>query len=87
MRKKFLVPGNEVSLRVYKNLEILGIDLSPSVVLAVVDVPPGVKGNSVSNTTKTAILETGLQLQVPMFINSGDKIVVSTDKGKYKTRA
>ncbi|WP_425377417.1 elongation factor P [Spiroplasma endosymbiont of Aleiodes alternator] len=85
--KKFLVPGNEVSLRVYKNLEILGIDLPPSVVLAVVDAPPGVKGNSVSNTTKTAILETGLQLQVPMFINNGDKIVVSTDEGKYKTRA
>lgn len=83
----FLVPGNEVILRIYKNLEILGIDLPPSVVLVVTDAPPGVKGNSASNTTKTVIVETGLQLQAPMFINNGDKIVVSTIDGKYKTRA
>lgn len=85
--KNFLIPGNQVSLRVYKNLEILGIDLPPTVTLAVIDTPPGVKGNSVSNTTKTATLETGLQLQVPMFINNDAKIIVSTDEGKYKSRA
>lgn len=85
--KKFLIPGNEVKLRVYQQTEILGVDLPPSIEVEVTDAPPGVKGNSATNTTKTITIETGWKLQAPMFINNGDRIIISTDEGKYKSRA
>ncbi|NMA90302.1 MAG: elongation factor P, partial [Amphibacillus sp.] len=47
---------------------------------------PNVKGNTVSGGSKSAVLETGLTIQVPMFINEGDKVIVSTSDGKYVSR-
>lgn len=85
--KNFLIPGNEIKLRVYRQTEILGVDLPASIEVEVTDAPPGVKGNSATNTTKTITIETGWKLQAPMFINNGDKIIISTDEGKYKSRA
>lgn len=85
--KHFLIPGNEIKLRVYQQTEIIGVDLPASIEVEVTDAPPGVKGHSATNTTKTITIETGWKLQAPMFINNGDRIIISTDEGKYKSRA
>jgi elongation factor P len=55
--------------------------------LTVVETEPGLKGSTVSNVTKPAKLETGLVVQVPAFINEGEKIKVSTSEGTYMERA
>ncbi|MFP4286629.1 MAG: elongation factor P [Candidatus Izemoplasmataceae bacterium] len=67
--------------------EILGVDLPEKVALKVVEAAPGVKGNTVTNATKDAILETGYKLQVPLFIEVDDEIIVNTQTGKYSTKA
>ncbi len=63
-----------------------GVQLPASVELAVTDTEPGVKGDTVSNVTKPAKLETGAVVQVPLFVNEGDKIKVDTRSGEYLTR-
>jgi elongation factor P len=65
----------------------LSIEIPPKVVLKVTDTPPGVKGNSASNVYKSAILENGSTLKVPLFINTGDQIRVDTRTGEYVERA
>jgi elongation factor P len=67
--------------------EILGVELPDKVVLEISETAGGAKGNTASNATKEALTNTGLRLSVPLFINEGDKIVVSTATGKYDTRA
>ena len=67
--------------------EILGVDLPEKVTLRVADTVPGVRGNTVTNATKDAILETGYKLQVPLFIENDDEIIVNTQTGKYSTKA
>jgi len=64
-----------------------GIELPASVELAVVDTEPGVKGDTVSNVTKPATLETGAVVQVPLFVNVGDRIKVDTRERRYISRA
>ncbi|MGC6430735.1 MAG: elongation factor P [Jejuia sp.] len=64
----------------------LSVDLPASVVLEVTHTEPGVKGNTATNATKPATVETGATVNVPLFINEGDKIKVETDKGTYKER-
>ena len=64
----------------------LSVDLPASVVLEVVSTEPGVKGNTATNATKPATVETGTVVNVPLFINEGDKIKVETEKGTYKER-
>lgn len=66
---------------------ILGVEIETSVVLKVIETGSGFKGNSVSNVMKPATLETGIVVQVPMFINVGDKVVVDTRTGDYIERA
>ncbi|HLR73371.1 MAG TPA: elongation factor P [Pseudogracilibacillus sp.] len=66
--------------------EVLGLDLPKNVDLEVVETEPGLKGDTVSGGTKSATLETGLVVQVPLFINQGDVLVVSTEDGKYVSR-
>jgi elongation factor P len=63
------------------------VELPPSVELTVVETEPGLKGATVSNVTKPAKLETGLVVQVPPFINQGERIRVSTSEGSYLERA
>lgn len=65
----------------------LSIDIPPKVVLTVTETDPGVKGNSVSNLYKPAVLENGLKTKVPLFINKGEKIRVDTRSGEYIERA
>ena len=64
----------------------LSVDLPASVILEVTATEPGMKGNTATNATKPATVETGATVNVPLFINEGDKIRVDTEKGAYKER-
>ncbi|QHI35033.1 Elongation factor P [Kordia antarctica] len=64
----------------------LSVDMPASVILEITHTEPGVKGNTATNATKPATVETGAQINVPLFINEGDKIKVETDKGSYMER-
>lgn len=64
----------------------LSVEMPASVVLEVSHTEPGVKGNTATNATKPATLETGAVVNVPLFINEGDKIRIETEKGTYKER-
>jgi elongation factor P len=64
-----------------------GVQLPSSIELTVSDTEPGVKGDTVSNVTKPATLETGAVVQVPLFVNEGDRIKVDTREGRYLSRA
>ncbi|MFT5751380.1 MAG: elongation factor P [Dokdonia sp.] len=64
----------------------LSVDMPASVILEVTHTEPGVKGNTATNATKPATVETGASVNVPLFINEGDKIKVETEKGTYKER-
>jgi len=66
--------------------EIIYIELPTTVNLEVVECEPGIKGNTVSNVTKNAKLETGLEVQVPMFVNNGDTLKIDTRTGHYIER-
>jgi elongation factor P len=63
------------------------LQLPASVELSVTETEPGVKGDTVSNVTKPATLETGAVVQVPLFVNEGDRIKVDTREGRYLSRA
>ena len=64
----------------------LSVDLPASVILEVTHTEPGVKGNTATNATKPAIVESGATVNVPLYINEGDKIKVETTKGTYQER-
>ncbi|MBW3663982.1 MAG: elongation factor P [Actinobacteria bacterium] len=66
---------------------IVGVELPASVTLEVTQTEPGVAGNTVQNATKPATLETGVVVQVPLFINEGERIRVDTRSGEYQSRA
>ncbi|MDC3388529.1 elongation factor P [Flavobacteriaceae bacterium] len=64
----------------------LSVDMPATVILEVTHTEPGVKGNTATNATKPATVESGAIVNVPLFINEGDKIKVETEKGSYKER-
>src|SRR5690554_6449157 len=64
----------------------LSVEMPAHVILEVTQTEPGVKGNTATNATKPATVETGAQINVPLFINEGDKIRIDTDKGQYQER-
>ncbi|MBI9009481.1 MAG: elongation factor P [Tenericutes bacterium] len=82
----YIMENMNVSIISY-GTEILGLELPDKVTLEIVETAGGAKGNTASNATKEALTNTGLRLSVPLFINEGDQIVVSTATGKYDTRA
>ncbi len=82
----YLKPEMTIKVEFY-GTEPVGIELPPSVDLKVTDTAPGIKGATASNQIKPATTETGLVVNVPPFINSGDTIRVSTDTGEYLSRA
>ena len=67
--------------------ELLGIDLPDKVEFTVVETEPAVRGNTTNNALKDAKVETGLVVKVPLFIEQGEKILVTTADGKYSSRA
>ncbi|MDE2490932.1 MAG: elongation factor P [Elusimicrobia bacterium] len=82
---KFLTENMQV-LGVYVDDKLTDIELPANVVLTVSSSEPGVKGDSVSNMTKKATLETGLEISVPLFVKEGDKIRVDTRTSTYMER-
>lgn len=82
----FLKENMNVNIISYQG-EILGINLPNSVELKVVETEPGIKGNTAQGATKSAKVETGLNVQVPLFINEDDVLLIDTREGKYISRA
>ena len=83
---KYLKEGINVSLSFYEG-ELLGIMLPDKIEYTVAHTEPAVKGNTTNNATKDATLENGLTVRVPLFIEEGETIIVSTKDGKYDSRA
>jgi elongation factor P len=83
---KYIVDGSTVVLQFYKD-EIIGTDLPAAVELTVTKTEPGIQGDRVSGARKPATLETGLVVQVPLFVNPGARIKVDTRSAEYLTRA
>jgi elongation factor P len=81
----FLKDGQQCRVLLY-NGEPLDIEIPLSLALKVVDAEPGAKGDTVSNVTKPAVLETGISIQVPIFVNIGDTIKVDTRTREYLGR-
>ena len=81
----YLSEGDSAVLQMY-NGEVVGVDLPAAVELTVTETEPGVQGDRVSGARKPATLETGLVVQVPLFVNTGDRIKVDTRSGDYLTR-
>ena len=84
--KHYLVADSTIRVEFY-DVEPVGIELPPTVDLVVKETVPGIKGATASAQVKPATLETGLVVQVPPFVNEGDKIRVSTETGEYQSRA
>ncbi|MBN2299862.1 MAG: elongation factor P [Acholeplasmataceae bacterium] len=83
---KYIFEGMSVEVMFYDNVEILGVSLPDKVVLEVKETVPGVKGDTKTNALKDAIMQTGLLVKVPMFIEEGEKIIVNTNDGSYVSR-
>jgi len=83
---KYIVDGSTVVLQLYKG-EIVGTDMAAAVELTIADTEPGIQGDRVSGAKKPATLETGAVVQVPLFINVGDRIKVDTRSGEYISKA
>ena len=82
----YLVPNMEVTLDEYQG-DPIGLELPASVVMTVADTSVGLKGDTATGATKPATMESGLKVNVPLFVNTGDKIKVDTRTGDYLERA
>jgi elongation factor P len=82
----YIIDGSTMTVQFCKD-EIIGTDLPAAVELEVAETEPGIQGDRVSGARKSAKLETGLVVQVPLFVNTGDRIKVDTRSAEYLTRA
>ncbi len=85
-KKYFLKEGMEIKIDFHEEKPVFP-ELPSVVTLKVTEAPPGIKGDSVSNTMKVAVCETGLKVSVPLFVDEGTEIKVNTDTGEYIGRA
>jgi len=85
-QSEYLLPNTEVQIN-FHNGRAIGMELPPAVVLTIVDTEPGIKNATATTSFKPATTETGLVVQVPPFVNQGEKIRVNTDDGSYMERA
>ena len=83
---KFLKDGLNVLITFYQG-EMLGIELPDKIEYVVENTEPAVKGNTTNNARKDAYMENGLMVRVPLFIEQGERIIISTADGKYSSRA
>ncbi|USS85279.1 elongation factor P [Fructilactobacillus ixorae] len=81
----YLQPNMEVQIVQYQG-ETIGIEVPKTVTLEVAETEPGIKGDTASGGSKPATMTTGLTLQVPFFVNQGDKLVINTTDGTYISR-
>ena len=84
--RNYLVENASVTVTFVEDKAVT-IELPSSVVLAVADAPEGIRGDSANNVQKAVILETGITVQAPLFIKTGEKIKIDTRTGKYMERA
>jgi elongation factor P len=82
----YIVEGGSIILATY-NGDVIGTELPASVELTIAETEPGVQGDRVSGARKPATLETGLVVQVPLFIGPGERVKVDTRSGEYLSRA
>ncbi|MEK4700306.1 elongation factor P [Solibacillus sp. FSL R7-0668] len=83
---QYLLENMELHIQSYQG-ELIGIELPNTVVLEVAETEPGIKGDTASGGTKPAKMETGLMVNVPFFVNQGDKLIINTEEGSYVSRA
>ncbi len=81
----YLTESSTAILAMYDG-EIIGVDIPASVELEVTQTEPGLQGDRVSGARKPATLQTGITVQVPLFVNTGDRVKVDTRSGEYLTR-
>lgn len=84
--KYYLQEGMQVQLSMYEENPI-GIQLPQTVTLVIAETEPGLKGATQTNSPKPAKTDTGLQLNVPQFVNIGDRVIINTESGEYQSRA
>jgi len=84
--KNFLVENAQVTVTIVEE-KVVSVELPSSVVLTVTDAPEGIRGDSANNVQKTVTVETGITVQAPLFIKTGEKIKIDTRTGKYMERA
>ena len=82
---KFLKENMEVHIQMYEG-ETLGVELPNTVTLQVTETEPGIKGDTAQGATKAATVETGYTLNVPLFVNEGDLLIINTTDGSYVSR-
>lgn len=82
----YMIEGTDVDIQNFEDKPI-AVKIAPKVELKVVSTTPGVRGNTAQGGSKPATMETGAVIQVPLFINEGDKIRVNTETGEYAERA
>ena len=82
----FLLEGTEVTVLNFNDTPV-NIELPIKVTLTVVEAPPGIKGDTAGTGGKVVVMETGLKVSAPLFINEGDKLIINTEKGEYVSRA
>ena len=83
---KYLLENMELHIQSFQG-EMIGIELPNTVTLVVAETEPGIKGDTASGGTKPAKMETGLMVNVPFFVNEGDKLIINTTDGSYVSRA
>ncbi len=84
---EFMKEGEIVTILINTEDEMpLSVEMPSHVILEVTHTEPGIKGNTATNATKPATVETGARINVPLFINEGDKIKIDTEKGSYSER-
>src|SRR6478672_5451912 len=84
--RNFLVENGPVTVT-FVDDKAVSIEMPSSVILTVTDAPEGIRGDSANNVQKTVVMETGITVQAPLFIKTGEKIKVDTRTGKYMERA
>ena len=84
--KSYLVENGVVTVT-FVDEKAVSVEIPPSVVLTVTDAPEGIRGDSANNVQKAVIVETGITVQAPLFIKTGEKIKIDTRTGKYMERA
>lgn len=86
-RVGYLKEGQDATVLLFEGVPV-SIELPKKITLAVTEAPPGIRGDTAGGkVTKEVVLETGLKVRAPLFINEGDKIVVNTESGEYVERA
>ncbi|KPB05169.1 MULTISPECIES: elongation factor P [Bacillaceae] len=83
---KFLKENMEVAIMMYQS-ETLGVELPNTVELKVAETEPGIKGDTASGGSKPAVMETGVTVNVPFFVNEGDVLIINTTDSSYVSRA